>query len=176
MALCDFSHFPKTGNDVINWRGVKKFNRKLQLVGGGKFWPDRPKISFRNRPGYSINSGHTNILQLRFNVTSLTIVGENDLRFTKFKRYIEKQWIRRTPANELSTFNAIQTTNNGAEIYHAKLNSKVVVKQPRIWHFVFVLNNIIADTEIDLERLRNGIEISRPTRKLNIQNAKLRRV
>ena len=99
------------------------------------------------------------------NVTSLTIVGENDLRFTKFKRYIEKQWIRRTPANELSIFNATQTTNNGAEIYHAKLKSEVVVKQSRIWHFVQVLNNIIADTDIDLERLRNGIEISRPIRK-----------
>ena len=108
-------------------------------------------------------------------MTSLTIVGENDLRFTKFKRYIEKQWIRRTPANELSIFNAIQTTNNGAEIYHAKLKSEVVVKQPRIWHFVQVLNNIIADTDIDLELLRNGIEISRPTRKKSIQNAKLRR-
>ena len=110
-------------------------------------------------------------------MTSLTIVGENDLRFTKFKRYIEKQWIRRTPANELSIFNAIQTTNNGAEIHHAKLKSEVVVKQPRIWHFVQVLNNIIADTDIDLdlERLRNGIEISRPTRKKSIQYAKLRR-
>ena len=49
------------------------------------------------------------------------------------------------------------------------------MKQPRIWHFVQVLNYIIADTDIDLERLRNGIEISRPTRKKSIQNAKLRR-
>ena len=34
--LCDFSHLPKTGNYVITWRGVKNFNRKPQLVGGGK--------------------------------------------------------------------------------------------------------------------------------------------
>lgn len=106
---------------------------------------------------------------------SLNIVGENDHKYTKFKSYIRKQWIRRTPANELSIFSAIQTTNNGAEIYHAKLKSEVVVKQPRIWHFIQVLNNIIADTDIDVERLRNGIEISRPIRKKSIQNGKLRR-
>ena len=29
-------HFPKTGNDVITWIGVKNFNRKPQLVGGGE--------------------------------------------------------------------------------------------------------------------------------------------
>ena len=60
-ALCDFKHFPKTGNDVITWGGVKKFNRKPKLAGGGKLWPDIPKISFRNRPVSTMNSGHTNI-------------------------------------------------------------------------------------------------------------------
>ena len=47
---------------VITRRGVKNFNRKPQLVGGGGgIWSDTPKISFRNRPVSSINSGHTNI-------------------------------------------------------------------------------------------------------------------
>ena len=82
--LCDFSHLPKTGNYVITWRGMKNFNRKPQLVGGGEFWPDIPKISFRNRPVSSINSGHTNIyniylyiinkLQLRFNSIDIDII------------------------------------------------------------------------------------------------------
>ena len=30
-ALCIFSHLSKTGNYDITWRGVKNFNRKLQL-------------------------------------------------------------------------------------------------------------------------------------------------
>ena len=33
----------------------------LNLLEGGKLWPDMPKISFRNCPVSSINSGHTNI-------------------------------------------------------------------------------------------------------------------
>ena len=91
------------------------------------------------------------------------LFGENDNKYKKFS-YVRKQWIMRTPAVELSIFNAIQTTNNGAEIYHAKLKSEVVIKQPRIWHFIQVLNDIIAETDMDVERLRNGIEISRPLR------------
>ena len=79
-------------------------------------------------------------------------------------------------ANELHIFTAIQTTNNGVEMYHAKFKSKVVVKQPRVWHLIQVLNNIIADTDIDVERLRNGIAISRPIKRKSIQNGKLRRV
>ena len=49
------------------------------------------------------------------------------------------------------------------------------MKQPRIWHFIQVLNDIIADTDMDKECLRNGIEISRPVRKKSIENGKLRR-
>ena len=46
--LCDFSHRPKNGNCVITLRGVKYFNRNLNLLEGG--------ISFRNRPVSSIAS------------------------------------------------------------------------------------------------------------------------
>ena len=39
----------KTGNDVITWRGVKIFNRKPQLVGGGgDFGPIHQKSAFES--------------------------------------------------------------------------------------------------------------------------------
>ena len=45
--LCDFSHYSKTGNYVITWRGVKNINRKPQLVGGGgNFGPIYQKSAF----------------------------------------------------------------------------------------------------------------------------------
>ena len=60
-ALCDFPHFPKTGNYVVTWRGVKISNGNFNLLEVGEFWPDIPKISLRNSPVCSINSVHTNI-------------------------------------------------------------------------------------------------------------------
>ena len=39
-------HTAKTVNEVITWRGVKKINRKPQLVGGGDFGPIHQKSDF----------------------------------------------------------------------------------------------------------------------------------
>ena len=90
------------------------------------------------------------------------------------KTYLRKQWIIKTSANELSIYKSSQTTNNGAEIYHAKLKAEIVVSHPRIWYFIQILNDIITDTDLDVEHLRNGIEISRPRKKKNIANDMLR--
>ena len=55
------------------------------------------------------------------------VVQEDDDKFIKLKTYLRKQWIIKTPANELSIYKSSQTTNNGAEIYHAKLKAEIVV-------------------------------------------------
>ena len=107
--------------------------------------------------------------------THSLVVQEDDTRFRKLKTYLRKQWIIKTPANELSIYKSSQTTNNGAEIYHAKLKAEFVFSHPQIWYFIQILNDIITDTDLDVERLRNGIEISRPRKKKNIANDMLRR-
>ena len=101
------------------------------------------------------------------------IVQEDDNRFRKLKTYLRKQWIIKTPANELSIYKSNQTTNNGAEIYHAKLKAEIVVSHPRIWYFIQILNDIITDTDLNVERLRNCIEISRPAKEEHIQSGPL---
>ena len=106
--------------------------------------------------------------------THSLVVQEDDNRFRKFKTYLRKQWIIKTPANELSIYKSNQTTNNGAEIYHAKLKAEIVASHPRIWYFIQILNDISTDTDLDVERLRNGIEISRPRKKKNIDNDMIR--
>ena len=93
--------------------------------------------------------------------SSLNIFGENDHRYTKFKSYIEN-----------SGLEGHQQTNY-LYLVPSKLllmELKYIMQNLRIWHFIQVLNNIIADTDIDVERLRNGIEISRPIRKKSIEN------
>ena len=106
---------------------------------------------------------------------SLTLNQDSTNKFRLLKVYIRNQWMIRTPANELSIYTSIQTTNNGAEIYHGKLKSEIVVNRPRIWFFIQTMNDIISDTDIDIERMRSGIEITRPRKKKDRDNDMQRR-
>ena len=82
---------------------------------------------------------------------------------------MRRQWINNTPSEELSVYSFQQTTNNGAEIYHGKLKKDIVVSHPRIWSFIEILNNTIYDTDLDIERLSNGIDITRNRKLIDIQ-------
>ena len=85
-----------------------------------------------------------------------------------------KQWINGVPTNELYIFNCQHKTNNGAENYHGRLRSDIVVSHPRIWLYIKILNNTIQDTDLDIERLCNGIEITRNRKLRDIQNDSFR--
>ena len=74
------------------------------------------------------------------------------------------QWTNGIPSHELFVFKSQFRTNNGAENYHSRLEDIVVAHQ-RIWLFLKVINNTIQDTNLDIERLSRGIDITR-TRKL----------
>ena len=44
------------------------------------------------------------------------------------------------------------------------------MSHPRIWLFIEILNNTIQDTDLDIERLCNGIEINRNRKLRDIEN------
>ena len=98
------------------------------------------------------------------NLEDVILNPENMNNFTIFKNYIRKHWINGIPSNELSVFNCRFRTNNGEENYHGRLKKDILVAHPRIWLSVEVLNNTIQDTDLDIERLSRGIDITR-TRK-----------
>ena len=89
-------------------------------------------------------------------------VQEDYSRFRKLKIYLRKLRINKTLANE--------QTNNGAEIYHAKLTAEIVASQFRILYLIQILNDIITDTHLDVEPLSNGVKISRTRKRKNIDN------
>ena len=107
------------------------------------------------------------------NLEDVILTSENMNNFTIFKNYIRKQWINGIPSNELSVFNCRFRTNNGAENYHGRLKKDIVVAHPRIWLSVEVLNNTIQDTDLDIERLSRGIDITRTRKLKNIQKDSL---
>ena len=87
---------------------------------------------------------------------------------------MRRKWINGVPANELSIFNCQHKTNNGAENYHGRFKKGIIVSHPRIWLFIEILNNTMQDTDLDIELLSKGIEITR-NRKLNdIENDSFR--
>ena len=62
------------------------------------------------------------------------------------------------------------TTNNGSESYHGRLKPLIKCCKPRIWNFLDTLNEIIIDTDNELARIKEGLEITRKRKKINIDN------
>ena len=82
-----------------------------------------------------------------------------------FQRYYKKQWLKRIGPLQLSIFACNVTTNNGVESYHAKISKKFKSNHPNFWNFCETLNNVIIDTDTDIARLKNGLDISRIQKK-----------
>ncbi|KAI6650563.1 hypothetical protein LOD99_7613 [Oopsacas minuta] len=87
-----------------------------------------------------------------------------------FLNYFEKQWLTKIGPEELSIFNLKYVTNNAAESYHGKLKSIIKSSHPRIWNFLTVINNIIADYDNEMAWIQEGREITRPSKKKNVMN------
>ena len=82
-----------------------------------------------------------------------------------FIKYFKGYWLTQITPRELSIFELENCTNNGAESYHARLKCLFKSSHPRIWNFMNTLNNLIADYDNDISRLKHGFEITRSRKK-----------
>ena len=80
-----------------------------------------------------------------------------------FKSYFSKVWIEASVG--ISVFYYEFNTNNGAESYHNCLNSYIKTNHPNVWKFMLALLSVVADYDLDLGRLDNGLEITRAQKK-----------
>ena len=92
-----------------------------------------------------------------------------------FLNYFKKQWLTKIGPEELSIFNLDNVTNNAAESYHAKLKFIIISSHSRIWNFLTVINEIIADYDSEMARLQQGREITRSSKKKNVMNNERRK-
>ena len=92
-----------------------------------------------------------------------------DQLIKKLKVYYKKTWI--IGQKGLSVFSAENATNNGAEAFHKTLKSVITVHHPNIWKFLFDLNNVILDFELEYQRLEQGLEITRKPKRQTSENA-----
>ena len=77
----------------------------------------------------------------------------------RFNSYFHKFWINGS-AN-LSVFYYEKAANNGVESYHKTLNSYMKVPHPNIWKFMASLKNVIANYDIESQRLMEGLDTTR---------------
>ena len=108
--------------------------------------------------------------------TFVSFTLSENIQIEKFKRYYKHQWLTRIGSSQLSVFKSKVTTNNGAESYHAKINKNFKSNHPNIWVFCETLNNIIVDTDAEIGRLNNSLEISRSQKKDQIKKDELREI
>ena len=108
--------------------------------------------------------------------TFVSFTLSENIQIEKFKRYYKHQWLTRIGPSQLSVFKSKVTTNNGAESYHAKINKNFKSNHPNIWVFCETLNNIIVDTDAEIGRLNNSLEIFRSKKKDQIKKDELREI
>ena len=108
----------------------------------------------------------SDLIQETYNLfKSPDLLVANKIQLENLKKYFRKRWLGQISTEELSIFESDITTNNGAESYHAKLKGRIICSHPRIWSFMSILNEIISDTDNEIERICLGMEISRPRKR-----------
>ena len=50
--------------------------------------------------------------------------------YQKLLRYVKKQWIQKTPSDQLSVFGNLSNTNNSLESFQANLKRRVMASKP----------------------------------------------
>ena len=76
------------------------------------------------------------------------------LSLVEFKEYFKDQWIKNTEPKFLSNFGTKINSNNALETYNMKLNAHVGSKQPNIWLYMEIMNEMLDDAVIDLKFLQ----------------------
>ena len=184
IVMCDFekasrnafiSLFPYA-NIVGCWfHFTKALYEKVQKLGLGKL--------------YQVNKEFKNWIHL---LMSLPFLPEEEIRPTylaihlpfiglteselqmcaTFKSNFSKVWIEASVG--ISVFYYEFNTNNGAESYHNCLNSYIKTNHPNVWKFMLALQSVMADYDLELGRLDNGLEITRAPKKKTILNVQQR--
>ncbi|XP_067213537.1 uncharacterized protein [Linepithema humile] len=78
-------------------------------------------------------------------------------RLKEFLTYFERTWLSKAP--KVSVYKCPVRTNNAVESFHNVLNKKLGGQHRNVWMFLEKLQNVITDQTIDLERLKNNIEV-----------------
>ena len=92
----------------------------------------------------------------------------------KFRQYFFRFWLNTVTPEKFSVYDVPYGTNNFSESFHARLKARIRVHHPSMWSFVGHLNHLIADTEKDLERLDQSLNVSRPRKKAYAKNLERR--
>lgn len=77
-----------------------------------------------------------------------------------FVAYYERFWMGEM-MDKMCVWGSVHRTNNGAESFHASLNRELRPKSG-FWAFLKKMDEKISRTLTDLERLKNGVTVTRP--------------
>lgn len=92
----------------------------------------------------------------------IQVDNETKTKLKKLKNYFNRYWLNIVTAAHLSVHEFNHGTNNFCESYHSRLKSTIRIHRPAIWSFMGHLNNLIRDTELDLQRIDGDLNLTRP--------------
>ena len=107
-------------------------------------------------------------------LVDLNVDNHTRLQIMKLRTYFFCFWIRQITPARLSVHQFIHGTNNFAESLHARIKAIIRSHRPPIWSFCAHITNIISDCEREVERLDNGLNLTRQRKKAYMLNMQRR--
>ncbi len=86
---------------------------------------------------------------------------DNQSKISQFNAYFSAYWMQRVTLQRFSVFSYTRGTNNDSESHNSRLKATIRQHKPNIYCFLVNLNNLIMDTNIDMERIDNGLQVTR---------------
>ncbi len=96
-------------------------------------------------------------------------------RISQLKTYVTRFWLGKVSAQNLSIYRFQHATNNNCEAFHSRLKSLIRTHRPAIWTYQGHLNTVIKDTELEVRRIDEGLQLTRARKKI-FQTTAARRV
>ncbi len=96
--------------------------------------------------------------------------GEGKEKIAQIKRYVIRFWLDKIGPAKFSVHSFEKSTNNVSEAFHSRLKSRIQTHRPNYWTFLQHLNDSIADTKRDIERIESGLQIVRRPRNKYVRN------
>ncbi len=167
LAGCQF-HFSQA-----IWRKVQKVSLASTYRENEKFRTFIRKVmSLAYLPADKIQATTDVLFQETFESLPLS----KQQQIGQFKQYVRRFWLTKVGVEKLSVFSFSRATNNDSENFHGRLKTIVKTHHPNFWVFLYHIQNIFTDALNDMQRLENGLAITRKSRTKFVRNSQRRAV
>ena len=99
-------------------------------------------------------------IKKNFDVLIGKTIGQSGVK--RLKKYVKKQWVDGIPPSELSVYRVQNRTNNASEVFNRQFYKFYSSRNINFYDFLRKVSDVFKKTQLELTRLTNRLQITRP--------------